>query len=174
MLASTRGDSPLSALLDDPLGREGACALKGNASRRSACDADCELFLAECARLDDLATAAPCVAWSAFGWAGADCTLQGLLLGDRCPSLPEHMRNLSASISREKAGWQDRPSTCLTEAELWFATNGSWVISSGLALIVLAIINARRISKACLHPNPNPNPNPNPDSNPSPSPNPNP
>ena len=57
------------------------------------------------------------------------------------------MRNLSASLGREKEGWQDRPSTCLTEAELWFAANGSWVISSGLALIVLAIINARRISK---------------------------
>ena len=43
--------------------------------------------------------------------------------------------------------WQDRPSKCLTSAELWFAENGSWVITSGLALIVLAIINARRISK---------------------------
>ena len=156
MVASTRDDSPLANWLDDPLGREEACALKGNASLRSACDAECELFLAECARLEDLATGAPCVAWNAFDWEGDDCALQGLLLGERCPAVPDHMRNLSASIGREKEGWQDRPSTCLTEAELWFAANGSWVISSGLALIVLAIINARRISKVSLYPEPLP------------------
>lgn len=126
--------------------------------------------------------------------------LQALLLGDHCPMVPEHMRNLSHSVALEQEGWQerslltlptlltmailptwhhsqptivplhtyysyshrllvpttahgyhslwqDRPSKCLTSAELWFAENGSWVITSGLALIVLAIINARRISK---------------------------
>ena len=77
MVASTRDDSPLANWLDDPLGREEACALKGNASLRSACDAECELFLAECARLEELATGAPCVAWNVFGWEGDDCALQG-------------------------------------------------------------------------------------------------
>ena len=95
------------------------------------------------------------------------------------------MQNLSRSVALEKEGWQDRPSTCLTSAELWFAENGSWVITSGLALIFFAMINARRISKIAsewvprlalshrCHRKPSPSPNPNLNPNPITKPNPN-
>ena len=147
MVASTRSDSPLVALLYDPLLREEECRAASALQDGGRCDAQCELYLTECVRLEALATGLPCSAWAAFQWDGSDCTLQALLLGDRCPAVPEHMRNLSRSVALEKEGWQDRPSTCLTSAELWFAENGSWVITSGLALIFFAMINARRISK---------------------------
>ena len=108
MVASTSSDSPLVTLLYDPLLREEECRTATALQDGGRCDEQCELYLTECTRLEALATGLPCSAWAAFEWDGSDCTLQALLLGDRCPPVPEHMHNLSRSVALEQEGWQVR------------------------------------------------------------------
>ena len=83
MVASTSSDSPLVALLYDPLLREEECRAASALQDGGRCGAQCKLYLTECVRLEALATGLPCSAWAAFQWDGSDCTLQALLLG--CP-----------------------------------------------------------------------------------------
>ena len=115
------------------------------------CDWYCWAWKADCQSWQERAESETCRGWNQtfYDWDGDDCAVMHFVEKTTgvCPPVPEHMRDLNASMTWEKENWVDRPEVCLSDSELWFAANGGYIITTVLGLLALMIINARRISK---------------------------